>query len=179
GGALVALGPAGTERIDYVGCRAGRTFATGASGAALVLTTGPVEEAGRLTAEVGGRTVPVGRPQDVSRLPLAEPGRLDPTGYGDTLATAELQLVASDRTRTVRFGGENPKRPVARVVVLGVCAGRGSVRFEDTALPCDGRTHRVWTGTLNFRQDSFRVTAAPDPSTGRTSLSVALLVAGP
>jgi hypothetical protein len=179
GGALVVLGAPGTERIEYTGCRDGRTFSTGSTGDFLVLTTGALEEAGRLTVQVAGRTISLGRPQDVSRLPLAPPGSTDLTGHGDKLAATELQLVAFDRSRTVRFDPDDPKRAPARAVVLGVCAGRGRVRFGDTPLPCDGRTHQVWTGTLDFGRDTFEVTGVPDPSTGRTSLSVALTVAAP
>jgi hypothetical protein len=176
GGALVVLGRSDTQRIDYLGCRDGRTFATGTAGDHLVLTTGPLEEAGRLTVQVGGRTIPAGRPQDVSRLPLAPPASADLSGHGDKLADTQLQLVADERTRTVRFESDGKTPDRAPAVVLAVCAGRGSVRFGDAAVPCDGRTHEVWTGTLDFSRDSFRVTGVPDPSTGRTSLSVALTV---
>lgn len=179
GGALVALGAPGTQRIDYVGCRDGHTFATGSSGDTLVVATGPVEEAGRLTVRAGSRIVSSGRPQNVSKLPLAPPGSTDLSGYGDKLADTQLQLVAADRTRTVSLGPPPPANGSvysSRVAVLGVCAGRGSVRFEATALPCDGRTHEVWRGVLDSYPRPFEVTGVPDPSTGRTSLSVVLTV---
>jgi hypothetical protein len=179
GGALVALGARGTERIDYLGCRDGRTIDTGASGDTLVLTTGPLEEAGRLTVQAGGRVVSAARPQDVSMLPLTSPGSTDLSGHGDMLANTQLQLVAGDRIRKVTLA--LPPSTVGRVyssqvVVLGVCSGRGSVRFDGIALPCDGRTHELAKGLLDTRGRTFEVTAAPDPSTGRTSVSVALTV---
>jgi hypothetical protein len=105
--------------------RDGRTIATGASGDTLVLTTGPLEEAGRLTVRAGGRVVSAARPQDVSMLPLPPPSSTDLSGYGDKLAATQLQLVAADRTRTVRFEAADPGRVPVRAVVLGVCAGRG------------------------------------------------------
>jgi hypothetical protein len=179
GGALVVLGAPGTERIEYAGCRDGRTFTTGSSADFLVLTTGALEGAGSLSVQADGALIPLGRPQDISRLPLAPPGSTDLSGHGAKLAATGLQLVASDRTRTVRFEADDPARAPARAVVLGVCAGRGSVRFGNTPLACDGRTHQVWTGTLDFERDTFEVTGVPDPSTGRTSLSVALTVAAP
>lgn len=176
GGALVVLGAPGTQRIEYTGCRDGRTFTTGNSGDFLVLTTGALEEAGWLTAQVEGALIPLGRPQDVRMLPLASPGSTDLSGYGDKLADTQLQLVAFDRTGTAWFGSYSPGPERFRVVVLGVCSGRGSARFEGTALPCDGRTHRVWAGSLDFEHDRFEVTGVPDPATGRTSVAVALTV---
>ena len=179
GGALVALGPRGTDRIDYSGCRDGRTFTVGRAGDYLVLTTGPLLRAGRLTVRAGDRVVSTGRPQDVSMLLLAAPVSPDLSGYGAQLASTELRLIAGDRTRTVRLGPLPPANGSvyeSGAAVLGVCAGRGSVLFEGTALLCDGRTHEIWTGVLASDGRPFEVTGVPDPATGRTSLRVALTV---
>jgi hypothetical protein len=141
---------------------------------------GGVEGPGRLTVRAGGRVVSAARPQDISMLPLTSPGSIDLSGHGAKLADTQLQLVAGDRARKVTL--TLPPSTVGRVysspvAVLGVCSGRGGVRFDGIALPCDGRTHEVWAGLLDSGGGrTFEVTAAPDPSTGRTSVNVALTV---
>ncbi len=178
GSVLVVLGPRGTERIDYAGCRDGQTFGTGSSGDFLVATMGPVEEAGQLTVRAGGRVFSASRPQDVSMLPLTQPPGLVLPGGPRTVteALASATLLGDSRSRTVNFGPSPPDRRLllAEVEVFGVCAGRGTVRFADVPLPCDGRTHRLWAGTLASRDDAFPVVGEPDPATGRTSLVVQL-----
>jgi hypothetical protein len=69
GSALVVLGAAGTEAIEYAGCADGRTFTAGSAGDVLVVSVGPVDGPGSLSVRVKGTLIPVGRPQDVTLLP--------------------------------------------------------------------------------------------------------------
>lgn len=184
GSALVVLGAAGTDRIDYEGCRDGRTFSTGATGDTLVLTTGPLDGRGRLTVRAGGRVVSTGPPRDASLLPLATPAPTDVSAYGARLAGAEIRMAGrSEQFRSVHFTpyGATPGRvpAAARAVVLGACAGRVGARFDGVPFPCDGRTYQVWTGVLEWEQLYFDLRGLPDPATDRTSVSVTLTVVAP
>jgi hypothetical protein len=168
-GVVVVLGGPGTERIDYTGCRDGRTVRYGADGDTLIQPVGQVEEAGRVVARAGGRTTYDGRVQDVTLLALPPAAEVAvPDGFR-AVTGGGPQLLAEHRSETLdlrhRVQGVPARQP--RGLLLGTCAGRGTVTAGGVPLPCDGRTHTLRDGLPDLDTLTVPVVAVPDRATDR------------
>lgn len=180
-GAVVVLGAPGTERIDFVGCRDGRTIRAGADGDTLIQPVGRVEEAGRVTVRADGRVVSSGRVQDVTLIALPPAPEVAPPDGFRAVTGGGVRLLVEHRSETLDLGHRAQGGPLQlpRGLLLGTCVGRGTVTVGDAPLPCDGRTHTLRDGPIDLATLAFPVVGTPDRATGRTSLDVGLLVAEP
>jgi hypothetical protein len=165
-GTLVVVAAEGTTQIDYAGCRDGEVFRRQATGGFLVAALSGLRTSGRLATWAGGRMDLLGRPGDVTGVPLAlaaEPA--PPAGYRlaeSTLVTADSSRPDPGRIALDRAARGSGARPS---VVLATCAGAGSVQLRvygsRTGLRCDGRTVVVWAGRPAWGINGLEVDAVP------------------
>jgi hypothetical protein len=142
GNLLVALGPPGTDRIDYRACYRGRPFTASGAGDVLVRPVGPVDATGRLRVVDGGRLVAEG---DVGAPVFA--------GQNLVLPGVEPVPVPAGRRLVQRLTGQGePQLPrtagtaVPSATLLARCRGAEqlTVAAADRPLgrvPCDEQVH--------------------------------------